>query len=55
MAKEVILKKQEAVSAAVEKFQKAKTIIAFDYQGLTVAAFMQLRRNLLKSGCEICV
>ena len=55
MAKEVILKKQEAVSAAVEKFQKAKTIIAFDYQGLTVAALMQLRRNLLKSGCEICV
>lgn len=55
MAKEVILKKQEAVSAAVEKFQKAKTIISFDYQGLTVAGFMQLRRNLLKSGCEICV
>lgn len=55
MAKEIILKKQEAVNAAVEKFNKAKTIIAFDYQGLTVESFMKLRRNLLKSGCEICV
>ena len=55
MAKEVILQKQEAVNQVVEKIKKAKTIISFDYQGLTVASFMQLRRNLLKSGCEICV
>ena len=55
MAKEVILQKEEAVKAAAEKFAKAKSVVAFDYQGLTVEAFMQLRRNLLKNGCEICV
>lgn len=55
MAKEVILKKQEAVAGVVEKLQKAKAVVAFDYQGLTVESFMKLRRNLLKSGCEICV
>jgi large subunit ribosomal protein L10 len=55
MAKEIILKKEEAVKAAGEKFAKAKSIVAFDYQGLTVAAFMQLRRTLLKNGCEIVV
>lgn len=55
MAKEIILKKEEAVNAAVEKFNKSKSIVAFDYQGLTVESFMKLRRNLLKSGCEICV
>ena len=55
MAKEVILQKEEAVKAAAEKFAKAKSVVAFDYQGLTVEAFMQLRRTLLKNGCEICV
>lgn len=55
MAKEIILKKQEAVQAAVEKFQKSKAIVAFNYQGLTVESFMKLRRNLLKFGCEISV
>lgn len=55
MAKDIILQKQEAVKAAAEKIQKAKAVIAFDYQGLTVEAFMKLRRNLLKSGCEVCV
>ena len=55
MAKEIILHKQELVNAAVEKFNKAKSVVAFDYQGLTVEAFMKLRRNLLKAGCEIVV
>lgn len=55
MAKDVILKKQEAVAEVVSKMQAAKAVIAFDYQGLTVESFMKLRRNLLKSGCEICV
>ncbi len=55
MAKEVILQKQELVKAASEKFSKAKSVVAFDYQGLTVEAFMQLRRTLLKNGCEVCV
>jgi len=55
MAKEVILQKEEQVKAVAEKIAKAKSVVAFDYQGLTVEAFMQLRRTLLKNGCEICV
>jgi large subunit ribosomal protein L10 len=55
MAKEIILKKEQEVNAVVEKIAKSKSVVAFDYQGLTVEAFMQLRRNLLKNGCEICV
>ena len=53
--KEVILQKEALVNETVEKFSKAKSVVAFDYQGLTVEAFMQLRRALLKNGCEICV
>ncbi len=55
MAKEVILQKEQEVNAVAEKIAKAKSVVAFDYQGLTVEAFMQLRRNLLKNGCEIIV
>ena len=55
MAKEIILKKEAEVNAVAEKIAKSKSIVAFDYQGLTVESFMQLRRNLLKNGCEICV
>ena len=55
MAKEIILKKEAEVNVVAEKIAKSKSIVAFDYQGLTVEAFMQLRRNLLKNGCEICV
>ncbi len=53
--KEVILQKEALVNATAEKFSKAKSVVSFDYQGLTVEAFMQLRRTLLKNGCEICV
>lgn len=55
MAKEIILKKAEQVSEVVEKMKASKAIVSFDYQGLTVEKFMQLRNNLRKSGCEICV
>lgn len=55
MAKEIILKKQEEVSAVSAKIKSSKACIAFDYQGLTVQSFMQLRNDLRKSGCEICV
>jgi large subunit ribosomal protein L10 len=55
MAKEIIAKKQEEVNAALAKIQSAKSVVAFDYQGLTVEAFMQLRRNLRKNGCEVAV
>lgn len=55
MAKEIILKKTEEVNSIVDKMKNAKAIVSFDYQGLTVEKFMQLRKNLRQSGCEICV
>ena len=55
MAKEAILKKEADVKATLERINKAKGFVAFDYQGLTVEAFMDLRRRLRKAGCEIVV
>ena len=55
MAKEIILKKQEEVAAVSSKIKDSKAVIAFDYQGLTVEKFMQLRNELRSNGCEICV
>lgn len=55
MEKQVILKKQEDVKSTVEKINKSKAVIAFNYQGLTVEKFMQLRNDLRQKGCEICV
>lgn len=55
MEKTIILKKQEEVALNVEKINTSKAVIAFNYQGLTVEKFMQLRNNLRQSGCEIVV
>ncbi len=55
MAKEAILKKEANVKATLEKINQAKGFVAFDYQGLTVESFMDLRRRLRKAGCEIVV
>ena len=55
MAKEAIMKKEADVKATLEKINNAKGFVAFDYQGLTVEAFMDLRRRLRKAGCEIVV
>lgn len=55
MAKEVILKKAEEVSTIASKIKESKAVIAFDYQGLTVDKFMQLRNKLRENGSEICV
>ncbi len=55
MAKDIILKKEQQVNETAEKISKSKTVVAFDYQGLTVEEFMNLRRALRKTGCEICV
>ncbi|MGM9971471.1 MAG: 50S ribosomal protein L10 [Anaeroplasmataceae bacterium] len=55
MAKEIILKKAEEVSQIAEKMKNSKAVVSFDYQGLTVEKFMQLRNNLRQSGCEVCV
>lgn len=55
MAKEILLKKAEEVSAVAAKIKESKAVLAFDYQGLTVEKFMQLRNELRVNGCEICV
>ena len=55
MAKEIILKKAELVNEVSDKIKNAKAVVSFSYQGLTVEKFMELRRNLRKSGCEVCV
>ncbi len=53
--KESILKKQEEVKAVTEKMKNSVAIVAFKYQGLTVEAFQNLRREMRQNGCEICV
>lgn len=53
--KEVILKKQEEVKAVAEKMKNSAAIVAFKYQGLTVEAFQNLRREMRQNGCEVAV
>ena len=47
-----IEKKILAVDELTAKFKEAKTIVSFDYPGLTVENFMKLRRQLRTAGCE---
>ena len=42
--KESILKKQEAVSVVTERIKNSAAVVAFKYQGLTVAKFQELCR-----------
>lgn len=53
MEKESTAQKAVEVEALVAKFKAAKTIVAFDYIGLSVADFTNLRRELRKNGCEV--
>lgn len=53
MEKEVLIQKKEDVATLVKKMQAAKTIVAFDYIGLTVEQFTALRRELRAAGCEV--
>ncbi|MDL2292286.1 50S ribosomal protein L10 [Acholeplasma sp. OttesenSCG-928-E16] len=48
-----IQKKIDAVNDLATKFKEAKTIVSFDYPGLTVASFMELRNKLREAGCEV--
>jgi len=50
--KDIIKKKQESVEVLAEKMQSAVSIVAFDYPGLTVEAFTNLRIKLKEAGCE---
>ena len=53
MSVKAIEKKKESVKELAQKFEKAKTIIAFDYPGLTVFDLTNLRKNLHDKNCEI--
>ena len=53
--KEVLLQKQNEVAELSEKIKNSAAVIAFKYQGLTVEAFQQLRRDMRSNGCEVAV
>jgi large subunit ribosomal protein L10 len=53
--KDVVLQKQQQVTETVEKMKNSQAIVAFKYQGLTVASFQALRREMRSNGCEVCV
>lgn len=55
MERAVVIKKAQEVEALAEKIQKATTIVAFDYAGLSVEAFTELRTALREAGCEVTV
>lgn len=45
--------KQQQVDELAAKFQEAKTIVTFDYPGLTVAQFTKLRHELRKKDAKL--
>ena len=53
--KEVLLQKQNEVAELTERIKNSAAVIAFKYQGLTVEAFQQLRKDMRANGCEISV
>ncbi|MDO9628424.1 MAG: 50S ribosomal protein L10 [Acholeplasmataceae bacterium] len=55
MQKAIIERKAEAVRELTEKLGRAATVVAFDYPGLTVEQFTQLRIQLRKADCEVTV
>lgn len=55
MERTVIKKKAAAVDALAEKLKEAKTAVVFDYKGLTVDQFTELRSLLRNEGCEVTV
>ncbi|MFA7375990.1 MAG: 50S ribosomal protein L10 [Acholeplasmataceae bacterium] len=55
MKSSILEQKQSQVAALVERINSAKTIVAFDYLGLSVAAFTKLRNELRKEGCDVAV
>lgn len=55
MQKAAIERKAEQVTVLSEKLSKAVTVVAFDYPGLTVGQFTQLRNQLREAGCEVTV
>jgi len=50
--RQVIKRKQEAVETLSSKLKDAVSVVAFDYPGLTVAEFTELRTQLRAAGVE---
>ena len=55
MERAIIKRKIEAVEVLTEKLKNAKTVVAFDYPGLTVESFTKLRTELRNAGVEVTV
>ncbi|MBS2993922.1 50S ribosomal protein L10 ['Santalum album' aster yellows phytoplasma] len=53
MIKPQLAKKIDSVAVLKEKISTAKTVIVFEYASLPVSSFMQLRRELKKTSCEV--
>ena len=48
----IIERKAGIVSEIKEKFENAKSVVAFDYRGLSVAEVTELRRKLREAGAD---
>lgn len=48
-----VQRKVVAVEALTERLKEAKTAVLFDYKGLTVQQFTELRSLLRNEGCEV--
>jgi len=53
MERASVQKKAAAVEALTERFKEAKTAVLFDYKGLTVDKFTELRNQLREEGSEV--
>jgi large subunit ribosomal protein L10 len=53
MKQELLTKKQDEVASLTEKFKRAKTIIVFDYQGLTDQQNKEVRNKLRAQHTEM--
>ncbi|MGN1312224.1 MAG: 50S ribosomal protein L10 [Bacilli bacterium] len=48
----IIEQKAEVVSEIKDRFEKAKSVVMFDYRGLSVAEVTELRRKLRENGAD---
>jgi len=52
VSEKAIEKKKDQVAQLAEKMKEANSVVVVDYLGLTVAEASELRRELMKNGCE---
>lgn len=53
--KDVVLQKQQKVTEIASLMKDSSAFVVFKYQGLTVANFQKIRREMRSNGCEILV